>query len=142
MYSQWGIIDAKVFKANAELARLRNQLVKLDTDGTITPDTPDNGGLFFPVKQNVTADSAEENVDYQLTGVASVFVESDSGIVAGNIVIVGPNGVGVVNGGASKADLDDGDIIVGIALLAAADLNEIPVLLQPEVYAAPEVDPG
>lgn len=137
MYSQWGIIDAKVFKANSALARLRNQLVKLDTDGTITPDTPDAGGLFFPVKQNVTADSAGENVDYQLSGVASVFVETASGIVAGNIVVVGPTGVGVVNGGASKADLNDGDVIVGIALLAASGLNEIPVLLQPEVYAAP-----
>lgn len=137
MYSQWGIIDAKVFKANSALARLRNQLVKLDTDGTITPDTPDAGGLFFPVKQNVTADSAGENVDYQLSGVASVFVEAASGIVAGNIVVVGPTGVGVVNGGASKADLNDGDVIVGIALLAASGLNEIPVLLQPEVYAAP-----
>lgn len=137
MYSQWGIIDAKVFKANSTSARLRNQLVKLDTDGTITPDTPDAGGLFFPVKQNVTADSAGENVDYQLSGVASVFVETASGIVAGNIVVVGPTGVGVVNGGASKADLNDGDVIVGIALLAASGLNEIPVLLQPEVYAAP-----
>lgn len=137
MYSQWGIVDAKVFKANAALARKRNQLVKLDTDGTITPATPVAGGLFFPLKQNVTAESVDENIDYQLTGVASVFVETAAAIVAGNIVVVGPTGVGVVNGGASKADLDDGAVIVGIALLAAAGLNEIPVLLQPEVYAAP-----
>lgn len=137
MYSQWGIIDAKVFKANSTLARLRNQLVKLDTDGTITPATPAAGGLFFPVKQNVNADSASENVDYQLTGVASVFVESATSIVAGNIVIVGPTGVGVVNGGANKSLIAADAVIVGIALLPAAGLNEIPVLLQPEIFEAP-----
>lgn len=137
MYSQWGIIDAKVFKANSTLARLRNQLVKLDTDGTITPATPAAGGLFFPVKQNVNADSASENVDYQLTGVASVFVESATSIVAGNIVIVGPTGVGVVNGGANKSLIAADAVIVGIALLSAAGLNEIPVLLQPEIFEAP-----
>lgn len=138
MYSQWGIIDAKVFKANSTLARLRNQLIKLDTDGKITPATPAAGGLFLPLKQPVTPASVDENIDYQLSGVASVFVESATGIVAGNIVIVGPTGVGVVNGGANKAALAADAVIVGIAMLPAAGLNEIPVLLQPEVYVAPE----
>lgn len=137
MYSQWGIIDAKVFKANSTLVRAKNQLVKIDTDGKITPDVPSNPGLFLPLKQAVAPANVDEAIDYQLTGVAKVFVEAASGIVAGNLVIVGPTGVGVVNGGANKGDLADGAIIVGIALLPASGLSHIPVLLQPEVYAAP-----
>lgn len=137
MYSQWGIIDAKVFKANASLTRAKNQLVKIDTDGKITPDVPTNAGLFLPTKQAVGPANVDEAIDYQLTGVAKVFVENAASIVAGNLVVVGPTGVGVVNGGANKGDLEDGAIIVGIAMTPAAGLSHIPVLLQPEIYVAP-----
>lgn len=136
MFSQWGIIDAKVFKVNAALVRLRNQLVKLDTDGKITPAV--SGGLFFPVKRDVGPLTADEHVDYQISGVASVYVESATNIVAGSVVIVGPTGVGVVFGGASEAAIADDATIVGIAMLPAAGLNEIPVLLTPKVFVAPE----
>lgn len=138
MFSQWGIIDAKVFKPSTTLARLRNQLVKLDTDGKLTPATPAAGGLFFPVKRDVGPLTADEHVDYQLNGVASVFVEDDANIVAGNIVIVGPTGVGVVNGGANESLIAADAVIVGVALLPAEGLNEIPVLLAPKVFVAPE----
>lgn len=137
MYSQWGIIDGREFKANSTATRQAHQLVALASDGTVTPDTGiDN--VYYPVKENVGPDKAGNVVDVQLTGVAKIFVEVATNIVAGSTVIVGTNGTGVSFGAAPGANPAADAAIVGIAMEAAAGKTHIAVLLQSASFVAPE----
>lgn len=133
MYSQWEILDGKEFKVNGGQSvdvrdRLAGQLVKLDVDGKVTTDTgADN--LYYPVKDTVGPLTDGDIVNVQLTGVAKVFVETATGIVAGATVIVGPLGRGVVLGALPGEALATSAAVIGIAQYPAAGKSHIPVLL-------------
>ena len=137
MYSQWGLIDGREFKENLTAVRAAHQLVALAADGTVTPDTGvDN--VYFPVKEDVGPAKDGNVVDIQMTGVAKVFVEAATSIVAGSTVIVGPLGTGVVFGAAAGSAPAADAAILGIAMEAAAGKTHIAVLLQPASFVAPE----
>lgn len=128
MYSQWGIIDGKEFVANEAAVRTKGQLVALTATGTVTPDSGlDN--VYYPVKENVGPDKDGEIVDVQLNGVAKVFVEVATNIVAGSTVIVGTNGTGIIFGAAPGALPAASAQILGVAQEAAAGKTHIAVLL-------------
>lgn len=136
MYSQWGIIDGREFTANSTAVRAKNQLVALKADGKVTPDTGiDN--VYFPVKQAVAPANEGEIVDVQITGVAKVYVETATSIVAGATVIVGPNGLGVIFGALPGAQPSADAYILGIAMEAAAGKTHIAVLLQQMTFIEP-----
>lgn len=132
------IVNAFALKKNSAIAsddanaRSITQLVQLAADGKVQASTTVGTALFFPLEQPANKDryETEGSVDVVVSGVANVAVEVATGIDAGEPVVVGPLGLGVITGvGATGATK------VGIALEAAAGKKSIAVLLQPELIA-------
>lgn len=118
--------------ADAANARKVTQLVQLAADGLVQAATSATA-LYFPLEQPADVDvySTDGSVDVVVSGVANVAVEVATGIDAGEVVYVGPAGLGVITGvGVTAASVK-----VGIALEPAAGKASIAVLLQPELVA-------
>lgn len=132
------IVNAHELKKNAGIAldsaneRKNTQLVQLDVDGKVQAATNVGTKLYFPLLVKADVDSYGKSVDVVLQGVANVNVEVATGIEAGEVVYVGPAGLGVITGvGVVTAATK-----VGIALEAAAGKSSIAVLLQPALVPA------
>ncbi len=97
------IVNAFELKKNAGIAtdaaneRKITQLVQLAADGKVQAATSATA-LYFPLEENADADSYGKSVDVTVSGVANVAVETATGIDAGEVVYVGPLGLGVITG--------------------------------------------
>lgn len=120
------IVNAFKKAANAAANRVIGQLMRITLAGEATTVLGQGNMAFFPV--------ATENFDYlkddlaalQLTGVAEVYVETFTNIVAGQPVGPGSTGIGI-------AVADDAGYVLGIALKTPVANGElIPVLLTPK----------
>lgn len=96
------------------------QIVALQADGTWTTENDNTAGFALPLISDVTEDS--KRVDVTVSGVAKVYVEEATNIVAGTKVGLGSTGKGV-------AEYASG-LLLGVALAAPkGDGDFIPVLL-------------
>jgi len=133
------IVNAFELKKNSAIssdaanARKIGQLIQLATDGKVQAATTVTA-LYFPLEENADVDTYQQagrSVDVVVSGVANVAVEVATGIDAGEVVNVGPAGLGVVTGVGVTAAA----VRVGIALESAAGKASIAVLLQPALVA-------
>lgn len=131
------IVNAFELKKNGAIAldsanvRRITQLVSLAADGKVQAATVVGTTNFFPLVEQADADSYEKSVDVVISGVANVAVENATGIDAGEVVNVGPLGLGVVTGVGVVATYSR----VGIALEPAAGKASIAVLIVPSYVA-------
>lgn len=124
MWRIQGLINS--FKASTGMAADRNvgELVRITNDGEADDATGQDDKLYLPLTEKFVV--GEEVVAAQVTGVAKVYVETASSIVAGSAVGIGATGKGI-------AIATSGDFVLGQALATpAGDGDFIPVLLAPQ----------
>lgn len=100
--------------------RTIGQLVHINNAGNATLTTDD---LYFPLLQDFDVDGGDLVAEAQVNGIAKVYVETSTSIVAGSPVNAGATGLGIKLAASTQA-------VMGYALATPAGAGEyIPVLM-------------
>lgn len=123
MYRSGGIREALPVAADFAADRKTGYLVRVNEEGQATDQLGEDNLLFFPLVDDfVKADN--KDVAVQVNGIAKIYVEAASGIVAGAELGVGTTGKGV-------AAYSSGTRIGKALAKPAGNGDFIPVLLAP-----------